>query len=231
MFKKILLNYILGYVRIRAEGLFIERFINICINKKIFLWKTRREKSTILYANVSIKEFRRLREVSKKTKSIVNIKAKKGLPFILHKYRKRKIFFLLLLTVFAMLAISSNYIWNIEIKGDIAIPHEEIIRSLEEEGLRIGIRKSGLDKNEVIRGIRLNRDDIAWIGINIRGTNAIVEIREVVRAPEIVREDEYCHIVADRSGMITKINVRNGTANVQVGDIVREGDILVTRNN
>ena len=231
MFIKIILNYILGYVNIRVEGLFIERFINICISKGILLWKTRREKSTILYANVSIREYKKLREVSKKTKSRIKIKAKRGLPFILHKYRKRKIFFALLLLVFIGLAVSSNFIWNVEIRGDISIPHEEILRTLEEEGLSIGIRKSRLDKNQVVRNVRLNRDDIAWIGINVRGTNAIVEIREVVRPPEIIREDEYCHIVSDRDGIITKISVRNGTAVAQVGDIVREGDILVKRDN
>lgn len=38
MFLKILLYYILGYVNISVEGYFIERFINICISKKIILW-------------------------------------------------------------------------------------------------------------------------------------------------------------------------------------------------
>ena len=55
MFLKILLNYILGYVNIKVEGFFIERFINICISKKILLWNIKREKSTILYAKHSKK--------------------------------------------------------------------------------------------------------------------------------------------------------------------------------
>ena len=37
MFIKILLNYILGYVRITVEGYYIERFINICRNNKIII--------------------------------------------------------------------------------------------------------------------------------------------------------------------------------------------------
>ncbi|MCL2355286.1 MAG: sporulation protein YqfD [Oscillospiraceae bacterium] len=231
MIIKILLNYILGYVRIKVEGLFIERFINLCISRKILLWKTRREKSTILYANVSISEYRKLREVIRKTKSRVKINAKKGLPFILHKHRKRKVFGALLLLVLIGLWVSSNFIWNIEIRGDLSISHEEMIQTLEEEGLSIGTRKSRLDKNQVINNVRLNRDDIAWIGINIRGTNAIVEIREKIQPPEIIREYEYCNIISNRNGIITRISLRNGTANVQVGDIVSEGDVLVWRSN
>ena len=216
MFFKILLSYILGFVRIRVEGLFIERFINICISKKIFLWKAKREKSTILHANVGIKEYKSLREVSKKTKSKIKIQTKRGLPFVMHKYRKRKIFVVLLLLVLIGLIVSSNFIWNIEIRGDITISHEEILNSLEQEGLMIGMRSSALDKNQVINNVRLNRDDIAWMGINIRGTNAIVEVRQTVNPPEIIREDEFCNIVSDRNGIITRISVRNGTANVVV---------------
>ena len=40
MFIKILLKYILGYVRITVEGYYIERFINICHNNNILLIAT-----------------------------------------------------------------------------------------------------------------------------------------------------------------------------------------------
>ena len=39
MYLKILMYYILGYVNVVVEGFFIERFINMCISKKIFFWK------------------------------------------------------------------------------------------------------------------------------------------------------------------------------------------------
>jgi len=231
MFVKILLNYILGYVKIRVESVYIERFINICISKRILLWNTRREKSTILHANIGIREYKKLREVSRKTKSRVSLQAKRGIPFLLHRYRKRRMFFCFLLLILVLLWISSNFIWNVEVVGNVNISEEELIAALEEEGLGIGIRQSNLDKTQIINNIRLNMDDIAWIGINVRGTNAIVQIRETIPAPEIVREDEYTDIVSDREGIITRINVRNGTANIEIGDIVREGDVLVRRNN
>ena len=60
-----------------------------------------------------------------------------------------------------------------------------------------------------------------------RGTNAIVEIKETSKAPEIINENEYCNIISNKEGMITKINVQNGTAVVKEGDIVKEGDTLV----
>lgn len=227
MFLKILLNYILGYVNIRVEGFFIERFINICISKKILLWNMKREKSTILYANIGIQDYKKLKNIAKKTKTRINIQSKKGMPFLLHRYRKRKIFVGLLAIIFIALFMMSKFIWNIEIKGNTRIPKTEIMEELNKNGLKIGTYKRKLNANSVINKVRLDRGDIAWIGIDIEGTNAIVEIKETSEAPELIDENEYCNIVSNKEGMITKINVQNGTAVVKEGDIVKEGDTLV----
>ena len=227
MFLKIWLNYIIGYVNIKVESYFLERFINICISKKIFLWNIKRKKSSLLYANISISDYKKLKQIAKKTKARVKIQAKKGLPFILHRYRKRKIFLGLLILVIIALVVTSNFIWNIDITGNVKISEQEIIEELNNQGLKIGVNKSKLDTNSIINKVRLNRDDVAWIGINLKGTNAIVEIKETEKAPEVVNEDEYCNIISNKTGMITKMNVQNGTAAVSVGDIIKEGDILV----
>ena len=227
MLIKILLNYILGYVNIKVESFFIERFVNMCISKKIFLWNIKRKKSGILYANIGIKDYKNLKQVLNKTQSKAKIQAKKGFPFFLHKYRKRKVFAFLILAITLFLIITSNFIWNIEIEGNENISTYEIMQELKKDGLNIGTLKNKIDTNLVINKVRLNRDDIAWIGITFKGTNAIVSIKEGSEPPEVINENEYCNIVADKTGMITKINVQNGTPLVKEGDIVKQGDILV----
>lgn len=227
MFVQPILNYFTGYVKIKVEGLFLERFINICVSKKILLMDIKREKSTIMYANVGIADYKKLKQVARKTKSKIKIQRKKGLPFTIKKYRKRKIFGILFVVILTLLIVSSNYIWNIEISGNVKITNQEILQSLEESGIKVGLSKNDIDINAVISKIRLDREDIAWIGITVKGTNAIVKIKEAAKAPEVIDENKFCNIVANKTGMITKINVQNGTANVKVGDIVEEGDILV----
>lgn len=228
MFLKVLLSYIVGYVKIKVEGYYIERFINICNTKKIFLWKVKRDKSTIMYARVRINEFKKLRNVAKTTKCRLEIEEKKGLPFFLNKYKKRKIFAICLLTMVLMLTITSNYIWNIEIIADGTINEDEIINILEQEGLEIGKSKGKIDTKKIINNVRLSRSDIAWIGINIEGTNAKVEIIKSTEKPQIIADDEYCNIISDKEGIITKINAQNGTVAVKVGDLVRVGTPLVS---
>lgn len=227
MFFKILFNYILGYVNIKIEGFYIERFINICKSKNILLWNMKREKSSILYANIGINDFKIIKSIAKTSGCNIKLNKKMGLPFIFNRYKKRKMFFILLLFVLVVLLISSNYIWNIEVIGDNTIDKNEIIKELKNKGLSVGMAKNKIDVKSVINDLRMERKDIAWIGIDIKGTNAIVEIVETEKKPEIVKSDEYCNIISEKSGVITKINVSNGTAKVKVGDIVKKGDILV----
>ena len=227
MFIKIFIKYIMGYVRVIVEGYYIERFINICTNKRILIWNLKREKNVRLYLNIGINDFKELSSISKKTKCRVKIQSKHGIPFLLNKYRKRKIFLILLITVGIGIYFSSNYIWNIEVREESGVELENIEEDLETAGLNVGKLKSKVDTKDVINKIRLKRDDIAWIGIELKGTNAIVKVVNADQAPEIIDENEYCNIVSDKSGLITKINAQNGTAQVKEGDVVKPGSVLI----
>lgn len=227
MYLQILKNYILGYIRITIEGYFIERLINLCMKNRILLWNTKRKKSTLLEANISIKDFRTIIKFAKQSKCKVKIKTKKGLPFIFNKYKKRKIFFVFLCLIIVGILSLSNFVWNIEITGNTTIANEELLNSLKEEGLNVGTLKSKINTKEIINNMRLNRNDLAWIGIELKGTNAIVKIVEIDKKPDIVAEDEYCNIVATKPASIVKVNAINGTPLVKEGDIVKENTPLI----
>ncbi len=227
-FIKIAISYILGYVRVTVEGYYIERFINICINNKILIWNIKREKQGVkLFLNVGINDFKKLCEISKKTKCKIKISKKRGLPFLLNRYRKRKIFALFLIIVVLLILFSSNYVWNIEIQ----IEDNQVLDGIEEEiekaGLTVGKNKNKIDSNSIIQKIRLDRKDISWLGIELKGTNAIVKIVKANEAPQIIDENAYTNIVSNKAGIITKIVAQNGTAKVKVGDTVSAGAVLI----
>lgn len=227
MFFKILLQYIFGYVKIKVEGYFIEKLINKSISRKIFFWNLRRDKSTIIYANVGIKDFKKLVKIAKETKCKIKILHKKGLPFVLHRYKKRKIFFLLIILVLFVLFTLSKFVWNINIEGLQNINESEINTLLEEKGLKVGVLKNKIETKKIINEIRLERSDISWVGIEIEGTNVTVKIVEADSKPEIVDEQDYCNIIANKDAQIVKISAQNGISQVKEGDIVTKGDILI----
>lgn len=227
MFIKIILSYLLGYLRISVEGYYIERFINICKTNKIMVWNLKRNQDIQLYLNVRISEFKELCKIAKRTRCKIKIKHKKGLPFLLHKYKKRKIFLILLIFVIFLIGLSSNFVWNVDITEENGQELGNIMQDIEKAGLKTGTLKAKVNTKEIINKIRLQRKDIAWMGIELKGTNAVVKLVKADEKPDIIDENEYCSIVSDKAGVITKVNAQNGTANVKVGDTVKEGDILI----
>lgn len=227
MFIKIIFSYILGFLKISVKGYYIERFINICKNNKITIWNLKRKDNIELNLNVRKKEFKEICKIAKKTGCKVKIKNKKGIPFLLHKYKKRKIFFILLILLVLIIGLSSCFVWNVEIEEENGYELENIREDIEKAGLKSGVFKGKINTKEIINKIRLERKDIAWMGIELKGTNAIVKLVKSDEKPEIINEDEYCNIISDKEGIITKISVQNGTANVKVGDTVNIGDVLV----
>ena len=222
-----ILHYMNGYVDIIVEGYYIERFINICNKKNIILWNIKKENSIILHASVELKKFKELKNICKKTKCRMKIKSKKGFPFFIKRYKKRKVLISFLFLIMISIITLSNFIWNINIEGNTNISKEEIMQLASDEGLSIGKFKGKIDTKKVINKIRLERDDIAWVGIEIKGTNAIIQIVEADKKPEIVNENEYCNIVATKDGIITKVSAQNGTPLVKEGDVVTKGSVII----
>ncbi len=227
MFFKIVFSYILGYLRISIEGYYIERFINICKKRNITIWNLKRNKNTMLFFNVRIKEFKEVCKIVKQLNCKLKIRSKKGLPFLMYKYKKRKTFAILLIIVVFIIGLSSMYVWNVDIIEENNQELPNIRQDIEEAGIKLGTLKSKINSKEIINKIRLKRNDVAWMGIEKKSTNIIVKLVKADQKPEIVDTNEYCNIVSDKTGVITKINAQNGTANVKVGDTINKGDILI----
>ena len=226
-----LINYIYmlfaGYLNIIIEGFFIERFLNICRQKEIFLKDLHRENSTYIKVKILKSDFKDIRHIAKRTKCKVKIEKKSGIPFLINRYRKRKIFAIATMVIAIFIFISTRFIWNIEIIGNENISTDEIKSIVSEYGIEVGKLKVNINPEKISNLIRLKRDDLAWIGITIKGTNAIITVEESVKIPEIIDENDMSNIIAAEDSVISKIIVRSGTARVNVGDSVKKGDLLV----
>ena len=220
-----------GVVTVQIEGFFTERFINLCKINNIKIWDVRNIVKGVMRFKINIKDFKKLRKISKKTKCKVLIKEKKGVYFTLFKYRKRKLVFVLLFLVLIFSISFSTFVWNIEVIGNETISKEEIIDNLKESGLFIGKSKIGLDKKDIINNFRTKLSDVSWAGLEIDGTRAIIKVVEKTRIDENnVQKINPGDIVATKSGVITKIVAEKGTSKCKVMDYVEKGNVLVEGN-
>ena len=62
-----------GYLIISVEGFFVERFLNICRNNRIFLQDLKRENSTYITVKILKSDFKEIRHIAKNTKCKIKI--------------------------------------------------------------------------------------------------------------------------------------------------------------
>lgn len=217
-----------GVVVVQIEGYFTERFINLCKINNVKIWDIRNVVNGMVRFRIDISDFKKLKPLAKKTKCKVTIKSKEGLYFTFHKYRKRKIFALLTLVLIIVSIAFSTFIWNIEITGNTYISNDEILTALKNSGVYVGKNKTFIDKKEVISNMRVNVPNLSWIGVELDGTKAIVKVVEKTKIDEKDIQQDVCgNIVADKSGIVTKIIPENGTALLKAGSYAEEGNILI----
>lgn len=228
------LKFLKGYVCIRVSGFSPERFMNLCGNRNILLWDIRKEQD-VYYMCLSISGFYKLRPIVKKTGTKVAIVKRCGLPFFMPKMWKRKVFILGFLLAAAFWMQTSRYIWAIEFEGNFTLTQDILMDFLKENQIYTGMKKSGLNIEELEQNIRKEFYQITWTSAKLEGTKLTIQIKE----NELLEMEEESkgaltmtasNLVAEQDGMIVSMIVREGVPQVTIGQEVKKGDVLVAGN-
>ncbi len=223
-----LLRFICGYVRIEVRGNFLERFINLVNMRSLGIWNIRRLGENLFRLSILVKDFKKLRPILKKTHARAHILKRGGLPFILHRYRKRAGLYIGAVMFIGFVFFMSAFVWSVDIAGNENITDEQIITALNECGFSEGSLKAKLNLRSIRQKMRTIIPEISFIELNIKGSKAYVVITEREETPEILAEDCPCNLVASRAAVIERTEVTAGEPMVKVGDIVNKGQLLVS---
>lgn len=219
---------ITGVVTVEIQGFFTERFINLCKINYIKIWDIRNIVSGVVRFKIHISNFKKLRNIAKKTKCKVKIKEKKGIYFKVFKYRNRKILAFLGIALILIFMLSTCFIWEVNVTGNSRVSTDLIKEKLKDSGIYIGRLKIGMNKNEVLKDVRSSLPDISWVGLEIRGTDAEIKIVEkVVLDEKDIQDNRIGDIISTCDGVITRIIAENGTVALKEGSYVQKGAILI----
>ena len=221
-------NFLRGYVIINVEGLTLERLLNLAASNNIYLWDVKRHSNIRIEMKTTLLGFKELKSIVKKVGCKIEIDQKKGLPFIFEKLKKRKMLAIGFLLFCTFIFLLSSTIFKIEIVGNKQTPKEEIFSFLETKDVKIGRNKYKLNKDEIKRNLLNEFDYFSFVTLKIKGTVLTIEIKEQDLAPERIDRSLPCNLVAKQKGVIVKIIAKNGKDLVEKGDVVEEGDILIT---
>ena len=224
-----LVRYIRGYLMIHVTGSFAERFLNGCSHHKIRLWNLKPVPGGY-EMNITISGFRKLKPIIRKTGIKVVIIKRSGLPFLLFRYRKRRLFLSGIFLCILLVLLLSRHVWSIEFVGNQTYTDDTLLKFLSAIDVSSGMPKSRVDCAKIAADIRKEYQDIVWVSASVEGTKLKIRLKENedYYKEETKTEDPPTDIVADLDGTITQIVPREGVVLAEEGMEVRKGDILVS---
>ncbi|PTX64865.1 hypothetical protein C8P63_10183 [Melghirimyces profundicolus] len=220
-----------GSLRIELSGSELTRFINEAMAAGLEISRIVRISEERIRLTIPVPDYLRLKPLLKRTGTRSRILRKKGLPFWLLRLRRRQFFLWGILLFFLFLFSLTSVVWSVEVEGNETVPDKEIIRLLKQEGVFIGQLKHRIPDNEEVQyHLQTKLPQVSWVGFRMEGTRAIITLVEKKRVDEREKkeEDGPINLVAKRGAMIYDLRVERGRSVVNVNDVVKKGDLLVS---
>lgn len=221
-------NLLSGTVEITVESGFPERVLNLCSAHEIAFWDIKWKSPTCFSVKLQRKSYMRLRQLAKKLDCDITVEKKTGMPFFVKRFEKRYVLWVGLALAVGLLFVGSFFVWDIEIEGNETVSDERIMRALEAEGITYGTFGLGIHPETLKNHILLEIPELSWLTVNVNGFRATVIVRERVCPPPIRDEHTDANIIAEKDGLITRVQLFGGHAAVAKDETVTKGQLLIS---
>ena len=216
-------RFLVGFLKISVKGEFVERLLNLFAVNNITIWEIiQRENKLTFY--IKIKDFKNIRRIKNNNKIRIKILKKVGLPFYLNRYKARYGLAVGFVVFMLILKILGLFVWDIEIIGNVQNT-DAVLKQCAELNIKNGSLTTSLDLPILKEQLLLKSNNLAWGSINAEGSRITINVTEIKNNRE---EKQPANIIAVCDGIIKKISVSSGQAEVLIGQPVIKGQILIS---
>lgn len=220
-------KYKSGIITIEIQSLIPEKFVNLMWKNDVYIKNIKKISITTMTMEISLKDYGKIENIAKKTKTKIKIVERRGMAFFLIKVKRRVAFVAGIILFIGIIYYLSTFIWNIEISSDKYLSPYEIRQQLNSYGIKPGISKKNINVYDIEEKLIKNNDSIMWVKARIEGANLKISAAERQSPPSIISENTPCNLVAKRDGEVTRVYTTAGTPVVKRGDMIRKGQVLV----
>ena len=207
----------------------IKRFINKCNKYNIELYNINYIDKDNIIVKINKEDYKNIKTYN--YYSEIEIYRNVGIDSIKEKIFNQKYFLLL----FIICLIGMHFISNIILRINVIHSNKNIRELVSDELYEYGIKKYSIKKDfnqiEDIKNkiLESNKDKLEWISITNIGMTYVVRVEErIIDKPKV--ENEYCNVVATKESLVTNIFSDKGEILINVNDLVRKDDILISGN-
>lgn len=220
-----IIYFLFGYVICVCDNKDLLHILDIC-NKNSVRYKDLTSDGECASFKIKLFSYKRLYTLCKIHDLNIAFSEPRGLMGVLYKYRKRYGLMLGIAISCLMIMHFESFLWDVNIKGNNELTSSSILDLLKEYGVFAGAKISDIETANIENSILKERDDIAWISLNIQGNIANVEIRELKSYEK--PKKKFANLTAKKSGIVEYVQIFSGAVSVKSGQYVNEGDLLVS---
>jgi similar to stage IV sporulation protein len=221
-------NFLRGNVTLRVTGDYPERFLNGCGKAGIPFWHLRWAGDGSMTLRIPRSKLRRALRLAPETQCQAEVLCRRGVPDFLLGFRRRYGFLVGLVLALGAVGVLSHVVWEIDVSGNETVSTEQIVEDLREAGLRIGSFAPWVAARDISHRVLLQEPGLSYLAVNLHGIRAEIIVREGEEKPELLSSQDPSDLVAAQDGIVTRIEVWSGEPQVSVGDVVAQGETLIT---
>ena len=213
-------------IKIEVTGS-INRFINKCISKKIYLSSISYIDDNKITCIINLEDYKNIKRLNYYSK--IKIISYVGINKVKEIIKNNIFYIIIFILAFILIDIITSYIVDIEVIHSSSSIRKLIYKELDNNNVKkYSIAYSFNELDNIQQNIlNNNKDKLEWISISKDGMKYIIRCEER-KIKEINKESGYRNIVAKKDAYITKIISTKGVNLVRSGEYVKKGDVLIS---
>lgn len=216
----------IGCAKLKIRGACPETLLERLSQGGIPFWGYEKQDELTGTLWVFVRDRNQVKEYADKSMVEISTQCVQGIIPLVRQMGRRFLLVPILLLLIIIVMYLQTHIWFIQVSGNEVLSEEEILRTLEECDVCFGTKEFDLNlvKNQMLSRL----PELQFITINVQGGTAEVIVRERELRPELFDPAGPRNIVASKSGLIQEISAVQGDPQIQPGDLVEAGQMLIS---
>jgi len=208
------------------EGINLEKLLRAAQEQGILLLGAKRTGARAMCVSIDPGDRQKLESLCEKSGWQMR-ETQASFSLRLSRFVKRRYMLLASLALCVLLVYASSGV-ILAVRIEHAQENEaEVRRFLEESGVRPGRMKAAFSLDDLRRQMAYRLPGLSFAAFRYAGSTLIADCRPAVQGEQVRLSGSERDIVATQPGIVTRISVLSGTPQVEPGQAVRRGQVLI----
>lgn len=209
-------------VKVLIKGQNRTRLINKLKNENILIYYLISDNNTTFW--IKQKDLKQVKEYADLFSVELELVDTSGLENLLKKSYKHLSYIIAVVICLSFLIVSTQFVYNVKVECENDVHSNKVMLLLKENNFNKVVPKNKIDLKAVENLILSNIEEVSFATCYFEGFSLMVK---VVSNETPKQSEDKKNLYSTTDAIVTRVMVRSGTSEVQVGERVRVGDILI----